>query len=68
MKHIAELSNTVVVNISVWDSQPEGDQFVDITDKPYVHIGWHYINGDFVNPNPVIDTNAPPEPDPHAQE
>jgi hypothetical protein len=51
MKTFAEIKDSVVVNMSVWESEtPQGDHFVDATGIDNVGIGWAYVDGQFIEP------------------
>jgi hypothetical protein len=51
MKTFAEIKDSVVVNMSVWESEtPQGEQFVDATGIDNVGIGWAYVDGQFIEP------------------
>jgi hypothetical protein len=46
----AEIKDSVVVNTSVWNEDPQLPNFVNITDIPNVGIGWGYVDGQFIEP------------------
>jgi hypothetical protein len=52
----AEIKNGVIVNVSVWEQDPQLPDFVNITGIANVGIGWTYVDGQFVEP-------APPAPE-----
>jgi hypothetical protein len=53
MRTFAEIKDEVVVNVSLWDEElPQGDQFIEITGTPHIGIGFAYINGEFIEPEP----------------
>jgi len=46
----AEIKNGVIVNVSVWEQDPQLPDFVNITGIANVGIGWAYVDGQFVEP------------------
>jgi hypothetical protein len=46
----AEIKDGVVVNVSVWDSDPKIEGLVDISNVENVSIGWGYVDGEFIDP------------------
>jgi hypothetical protein len=54
MKAVLYGDNNIVTNIIVWDSESsfDGQNHVVVEDSVYVSIGWNYVNGAFINPNP----------------
>jgi len=53
----AQIKDGVIVNVTVWDQDPQLVDFVNITGLTNVGIGWSYVDGQFVEP-------VQPEPDP----
>ena len=53
----AQVKRGVVVNVTVWDQDPQMTDFVDITGLANVGIGWSYVDGQFIEP-------VQPEPEP----
>ena len=53
----AQIKDGVIVNVTVWDQDPQMADFVNITGIANVGIGWSYVDGQFVEP--VL-----PEPEP----
>lgn len=46
----AQIKNGLIVNVSVWEQDPQLPNFVNITGITNVGIGWSYENGQFVEP------------------
>jgi hypothetical protein len=52
----AEIKNGVIVNVSVWEQDPQLPDFVNITGMANVGIGWAYVDGQFVEPVPPAES------------
>lgn len=52
----ALVMNSEVINIVLWDGEaeftPEGE-LINIEDHPEIGIGWTYIDGEFIPPDPA---------------
>jgi hypothetical protein len=51
----------IVENIIVWDGidinlVPENQEWINILENKNVGIGWSYIDGQFIDPNPIIES------------
>jgi lipoprotein signal peptidase len=55
----AQVKRGVVVNVTVWDQDPQMTDFVNITGLANVGIGWSYADGQFIEP-----VQPEPEPEP----
>lgn len=58
MKNFAIINNNIVENIIVWDMSndytPAG-QAIEIPEETMVNIGFLYQDGQFIDPNPVME-------------
>lgn len=58
MKNFAIVNNGIVDNIIVWDTSNAYDpigQAVEIPDGVIVNIGFLYQDGQFIDPNPIME-------------
>ena len=51
----------IVENIIMWDGidtnlVPENQEWINILENKNVGIGWSYIDGQFIDPNPIIES------------
>jgi hypothetical protein len=51
----------IIENIIVWDGidtnlVPENQEWINILENKNVGIGWSYIDGQFIDPNPIIES------------
>lgn len=61
MKAYAIIENQSVVNVALWDgasSWTPGENYVVvlIPEGTNVGIGWSYIDGQFIDPDPIIES------------
>lgn len=52
MNRYAIVVSKKVVNMAV-GHEPQGDEWININDKPHVGMGWFYIDGAFIEPPKV---------------
>lgn len=56
----AQIKDGVIVNVTVWDQDPQLVDFVNITGLANVGIGWSYVDGQFIEPvQPEPKTEQP---------
>jgi hypothetical protein len=51
----------IIENMIVWDGidtnlVPENQEWINILENKNVGIGWSYIDGQFIDPNPIIES------------
>jgi hypothetical protein len=58
MKNFAIINNGIVENIIVWDTSnaysPAGEA-IEIPEGSFVNIGFLYQDGQFIDPNPIVE-------------
>jgi hypothetical protein len=63
IKTYAHIVDGKVVNVSLWDQEPEDETLVEIPEGSSAGIDWDYTDGEFVDNRPVPDFSAIMEPE-----